>query len=245
MNITPINRPANNMPIINNVLTMSSYEIAELVQSNHSDVRRSIERLGNRGVISLPPLAEVKIQRERREEKIGVYNLCKRDSLIVVAQLCPEFTARIVDRWQELENQANVVDITTALSDPNKLRTALLAYTEKVIELEAKVEEQAPKAEFHDAVTDAINCQSIQEVAKVLGTGPNRLFKFLRDEGILKEDNLPYQQHVDAGHFRVVERQYNDRHGESHIYTRTLVTGKGLTFIQKRIKKLNSNQLVA
>ena len=27
----------------------------------------------------------------------------RRDSIIVVAQLCPEFTARIVDRWQELE----------------------------------------------------------------------------------------------------------------------------------------------
>lgn len=27
----------------------------------------------------------------------------KRDSIIVVAQLSPEFTARLVDRWQELE----------------------------------------------------------------------------------------------------------------------------------------------
>lgn len=38
---------------------MSSREIADLVESNHADVRRSIERLGNRGVITLPPLAEV------------------------------------------------------------------------------------------------------------------------------------------------------------------------------------------
>ena len=29
----------------------------------------------------------------------------KRDSIIVVAQNCPEFTARLVDRWQELEKQ--------------------------------------------------------------------------------------------------------------------------------------------
>ncbi|TWQ01427.1 DNA-binding protein, partial [Escherichia coli] len=29
----------------------------------------------------------------------------KRDSIIVVAQLCPEFTARLVDRWRELEEQ--------------------------------------------------------------------------------------------------------------------------------------------
>ena len=34
-------------------------------------------------------------------------HLTKRDSLIVVAQNCPEFTAAIVDRWQALENQQN------------------------------------------------------------------------------------------------------------------------------------------
>jgi hypothetical protein len=35
----------------------------------------------------------------------SVYRLGKRDSYVVVAQLCPEFTAKLVDRWQELEQQ--------------------------------------------------------------------------------------------------------------------------------------------
>lgn len=140
----------------------------------------------------------------------------------------------------ERRAKANVIDLTTALADPAKLRTVLLAYTEKVMALEAKVQEQAPKAQFHDAVTEAINCQSVQEVAKVLGTGPNRLFKFLREEGLLMRDNLPYQQHLDAGYFRVVEKQYNDGRGESHTYTRTLVTGKGLAYIQKRLQNQNN-----
>ena len=140
----------------------------------------------------------------------------------------------------ERRAKANVIDITTALADPAKLRTVLLAYTEKVMALEAKVQEQAPKAQFHDAVSDAINCQSVQEIAKVLGTGPNRLFKFLREEGLLMRDNLPYQQHLDAGYFRVVEKQYNDGRGESHTYARTLVTGKGLAYIQKRLQNQNN-----
>jgi phage regulator Rha-like protein len=91
--------------------TMSSREIAELVESNHADVRRSIERLAatvdSKGnpktpVITLPPLAEVS-NAGPGPKTISVYHLCKRDSLIVVAQLCPEFTARVIDRWQELE----------------------------------------------------------------------------------------------------------------------------------------------
>ncbi|MGK9617213.1 hypothetical protein O6474_25055, partial [Salmonella enterica subsp. enterica] len=34
------------------------------------------------------------------------YLVNKRDSFVVVAQLCPEFTAALVDRWQALEEQA-------------------------------------------------------------------------------------------------------------------------------------------
>lgn len=47
------------------------------------------------------------------------------------------------------------------------------------------------QALFHDSVAEAINCQSVQEIAKVLGTGPNRLFKFMREEGLLMPDSLP------------------------------------------------------
>ena len=81
-------------------LTMSSEEIATLVESRHDNVKTSIERLGARGVIQLPALQEV---RNHLGQTVSVYQLCKRDSYVVVAQLSPEFTARLVDRWQELE----------------------------------------------------------------------------------------------------------------------------------------------
>jgi anti-repressor protein len=50
-------------------------------------------------------------------------------------------------------------------------------------------------------------------------------------------NNQPYQCYIDAGYFRVIMKQYNDRLGESHTYTRTLVTGKGAAYIQKRLAK--------
>lgn len=105
-------------------LTMSSREIAELVGSRHDDVKRSIERVASRGVFTLPPMAEVS-NTGPGPKTIGVYRLDKRSSLIVVAQLCPEFTARIVDRWQELE--AAVAAPTLAISDdPAVARLAAL-----------------------------------------------------------------------------------------------------------------------
>jgi len=101
--------------------------------------------------------------------------------------------------------------------------------------LEEQVQADVPKVQFHDQVTDATNCQTIEEVAKVLGTGRNRFFAWLRKQKILMKDNQPYQPYLDRGYFKVIEGQYKDKkHGDSHTYTKTLITGKGLTFFQKR-----------
>jgi phage regulator Rha-like protein len=86
-----------------NTATMSSREIAELVGSRHSDVMRTIDRLVEKNVIS--GCAPSAYTHEQNGQPYAQYLVTKRDSFVVVAQLCPEFTARLVDRWQELESQ--------------------------------------------------------------------------------------------------------------------------------------------
>lgn len=85
---------------------MTSREIAELVGSRHDKVKQSIERMAERGVIGLPPLGDY-LDTLGRKAKEYVFSgeEGKRDSIVVVAQLSPEFTARLVDRWAELETQ--------------------------------------------------------------------------------------------------------------------------------------------
>jgi phage regulator Rha-like protein len=94
--------------ITTTALTMSSREIADLVGSRHDKVKQSIERLVERRVIVQPPMGDEQIAdslgRLRTE---AVYHVIKRDSFIVVAQLSPEFTAALVDRWQALEEKAS------------------------------------------------------------------------------------------------------------------------------------------
>ena len=93
------------------VMRMTSREIAELVGSRHDKVKQSIERLATDkenkpAVICLPPLGEYLDSLGRpASEYIFSGEQGKRDSIVVVAQLSPEFTARLVDRWQELESQ--------------------------------------------------------------------------------------------------------------------------------------------
>lgn len=121
--------------------TMNSIQIADLVESEHHHVRISIERLVKKNLIQLPPMRKVENKQSTSPNRFtNAYEFLgetgKRDSIVVVAQLCPEFTARLVDRWQELEHQSTQHKID--LNNPQALRKALLEYTEQVIELEHK-----------------------------------------------------------------------------------------------------------
>jgi phage regulator Rha-like protein len=82
-------------------LTMSSREMAELCQKRHDNVRRTICALAERGAIEFPQIEGIKTATKSSFE----YRVSKRDSYVVVAQLSPELTARLVDRWQELESK--------------------------------------------------------------------------------------------------------------------------------------------
>ena len=84
--------------------TMTSIEIAELVGKRPDNVKRTIEHLAERGVISFPQIEEKPTAGRPASYYVFEGEQGKRDSIIVVAQLCPEFTARLVDRWRELEN---------------------------------------------------------------------------------------------------------------------------------------------
>jgi phage regulator Rha-like protein len=90
-------------------LTMSSREISKVVKSRHDSVKRTIERLAKAGAIGLPPLVEYidRLGRPATEYVVG-----KRDSYVIVAQLSPQFTARLVDRWQELEDRLATIEKT-------------------------------------------------------------------------------------------------------------------------------------
>ncbi|HHB2144708.1 Rha family transcriptional regulator [Escherichia albertii] len=99
-----------NTAIFNGKASMTSVEIAELVGSRHDKVKQSIERLAERRIIQLPPMGiSENINGLGLTQKSKHYlfegERGKRDSIIVVAQLCPEFIARLVDRWRELEEQ--------------------------------------------------------------------------------------------------------------------------------------------
>lgn len=98
----------NNQIVLQDVVSMTSREIATLVESRHANVKRSIERLMTNAVISKAPtefLEEISNLGLPTKREVYIFSgeQGKRDSIIVVAQLSPLFTAKLVDRWMELE----------------------------------------------------------------------------------------------------------------------------------------------
>ncbi|MCY7264274.1 Rha family transcriptional regulator [Pseudomonas protegens] len=144
--------------------TMSSREIADLVNSRHDSVKRTIERLQEKGVVSFSPSVETSHE-GAGARPVEVYLVNKRDSFVVVAQLSPEFTAALVDRWQELEGQ---VSQPRELSRMDLIQLAFEAEQAR-LQLTIQVEAQATKIHslenlFKEGMTHTQFCKGLNGV---------------------------------------------------------------------------------
>lgn len=134
------------------------------------------------------------------------------------------------------------------LARANQIQSRMIEdYAKKIEVLENKIQEDKPKVEFYNDVTDSKHTCDMQTVAKTLnfkGVGRNILFEILRSENILQADNKPYQKFVDAGWFRLIETKYNDeKSGELRIYFKTVVFQKGIEKISNILKELGYSKL--
>ena len=157
----------------------------------------------------------------------------KRDSLIVVAQLCPEFTARIVDRWQELEERAaKPIDPMAALSDPATMRGLLLTYTEKVLFLESTVAEQAPKVEALERFANHEGKHNLRSATKLLGVQEHKLKSWLLIHKWYYRDHsgrlCAYADKIAAGYLDAVPVEVPRSDGVQ-VVQQPVITQKGLT----------------
>ncbi|WP_310398288.1 Rha family transcriptional regulator [Pseudomonas frederiksbergensis] len=144
--------------------TMSSREIADLVESRHDSVKRTIERLQEKGVVSFSPSVETSHE-GAGARPVEVYLINKRDSFVVVAQLSPEFTAALVDRWQELEGQ---IAQPRELSRMDLIQIAFEAERQR-LQLTIQVEAQASKIHsmenlFKEGMTHTQFCKGLNGV---------------------------------------------------------------------------------
>jgi putative phage antirepressor ANT len=210
-------------------LTMSSREITKLVNSRHSDVCKSIETLISKGVIG--GYQPKPYTHPQNGQIYYEYFLNKRDTYILVAQFSPEFTAAVIDRWQELENQQN----QTALLPQNYLQALeqLVASEKEKQALALENKAMKPKADFVDLYVDIGTTKSLRETAKILNMPEKAMIAALeRDKALYRQSGnlIPYSDKQSRGLFTV--KTGTAEHG--HNFTQTRVTSKGIQWIAQR-----------
>lgn len=127
--------------VLSTSLTMSSREIAELTGKEHRNVLRDIRGMlaelhGEDRLLSFEQTVTRPNPSGGAPISSVVYNLPKRETLILVSGYNIRMRARIIDRWQELEAQQAKPSLPKTYAD------ALRLYADEV-EAREKAEEQA------------------------------------------------------------------------------------------------------
>lgn len=103
--------------------------------------------------------------------------------------------------------------------------------------LEAENKQLTPKAEAYEAFLDATGKYGVGAVAKMLGTSQNKLFRELRNVGVLigkgAMRNTPYQQYMH--HFEVLPHEFEKGNGELGCSYTTYVQPSGIDFIRRKL----------
>ena len=216
----------NSISIMNSgqQLTMSSREIADLVEARHNDVIATIERLFATGLLRSP-------RKTRREETGGrpieVYDLTERDTHLVVSGYSDEHRARVIDRWQELEAKQSK---PAELSRMDILKLAMESEQAR-IEAEAKLALAAPKVQFFDKVVERDTLMSATQVAQKLGLSAVALNKLLDELDVysknIKRARVFKQWFVDKGYGELKQTELG--------YSQPLFTTAGEAWVVERL----------
>jgi len=249
----------NNLTNNKNGQTVSSREIANYAGKNHKDVMRAIRKMEESWIeVNGRNFALVDYV-DGKGEKRPEYLLTKKESLYIATKFNDIARARLINRWEELEQQVqnNQFQIPTTLSGALLLASQqaeqieqqqlLLQQTNKqlsevstkVNEQASQLKEQAHKVVFADAVIDNGESILIGHLATLITQagfeiGQNRLFKLLRDLGYLgcvgEKKNKPLQHAIESGLFELKYSEYLDNKGNRKMTTVTKVTAKGQAF---------------
>jgi len=230
------------MNIIHTNRTMTSREIAEISNKLHKDVLeaiRTMESAWHKVTGRKFPLSEYIDSTGRR---LPMYELSKTETLYIATKFNDEARARLIIRWEQLENEKRI---------PQSFSEALLLAASQAAEIEEKnkvIAAQLPKAIFADAVEASNTSILVGELAKILKQngveiGQNRLFEWMRQHNFMisrrgTDYNMPTQKSMDLNLFEIKETTIVHSDGHISINKTAKVTGKGQTyFINKFLAK--------
>ncbi|MBK1445780.1 phage antirepressor KilAC domain-containing protein [Acinetobacter baumannii] len=218
---------------------MTSQEIADLVQARHDNVKRTIETLISSGVIASPQIEEMVTTANNRQYTSQVYlfegEQGKRDSIIIVAQLSPQFTAKLVDRWIELEQAKQQFQLPTTFSQALLLAAQLEEQREQlalqIASQQQVIEVQQVDVDALERLSNRKESMTMRDTAKLLNMRPMDLRDWMLANNWIfspyQDCYRPTAAHSNAGHLVLSANDYRPL---------VRVTWKGLVLLSKKLK---------
>ena len=228
--------------------TMTSLQIAEITGKEHFIVMRDIRNL-------IDSIGDIRGYRfvcssymSKQNKEMPMYELNKKETLLLASGYNTILRAKIINRWEELETEKQQTNFAVPQTLAQALRLAA-DQAEVVEKQQLQLEAQKPKVLFADTVETAENSILIGELAKIISQksnepiGQTRMFAWLRENGYLSKRkgeswNMPNQRYVEQGLFEIKERVMSNPNGSSFLCKTTKVTGSGMIyFVNKFLGK--------
>ena len=226
-----INNSVNNNQ--NGEQRMTSLEIAQLSGKQHKDVLKAIrnmesawEKVNGRNFA----LVDYK---DQKGELRPCYLLSKTECLYIATKFNDEARAKLVIRWQELEEE-RLMEIQKPKQKIQEIR--LLACDEEVLEeaddiLGEELEKLNRESRF---------CYTPTEIGKAFGLDGRDLNSFLSDQKIIRWARGQWQLTQKYLHRELTANRYSYVHGRDgrrKLVSRLVWTEKGREFIMDMIKR--------
>jgi phage antirepressor YoqD-like protein len=234
---------------------MTSLQIAEVTGKRHSDVLEAIrnmepawEKVAQRRF----PLGSYK---DSNNQSRPCYYLNKRECLYIATKFNDEARAKLILRWEELEN-ANHKNVL-ALPDFTNPAEAARAWAEQyesrmleakradeaeqqVLQLAAEVEKMQPKVSYYDMILNNKSTVLVTQIAQDYGMSAKAFNKTLNELGVQRKVNdqwILYASYLGQGYVqsKPVDITHND--GSKSVKYNTEWTQKGRLFLYDFLKQ--------
>lgn len=234
---------------------MTSLQIAEVTGKRHSDVLEAIrnmepawEKVAQRKF----PLGSYK---DSNNQYRPCYYLNKRECLYIATKFNDEARAKLILRWEELENahHKNVLTLPNFSNPAEAARAWAEQYEsrmleakradeaeQQVLQLAAEVEKMQPKVSYYDMILNNKSTVLVTQIAQDYGMSAKAFNKTLNELGVQRKVNdqwILYASYLGQGYVqsKPVDITHND--GSKSVKYNTEWTQKGRLFLYDFLKQ--------
>ena len=244
---------------VSDIQTISSREVAEMMEKQHKEIMWMIEGKERRGIVGIKPTIDqsaelhfanyfIESTYNDRGRQLKCYECTKMGCEILANKLTGKkgilFTAKYVSKFNEMEKYIKEQEPKMPTTYKEALQHLLLQVEENErLQLENKehqktIGEMSPKAKYFDDLVDKDLLLNFRDTAKELEIKQKDFIEFLINNKYIFRDNggnlKPYSTSISKGFFKIREFVVNN-----HAGTQTLITPKGREYFNKKIKNIS------